>query len=130
MYTVFKDFSFSAAHQVRGHTGGCQNLHGHNYRVRVHVSAQQLDPLGMVLDFSELKAAVSEIAGPFDHSVINDHPPFDKINPTAELLSGYIFEQLELRLAAGELGGARVRLRRVDVWESDSSCASFEAATP
>ena len=55
MFTVFKDFSFSAAHQIRGHQGGCQNLHGHNYRVRVFVRARELDALGMVIDFADLK---------------------------------------------------------------------------
>ena len=59
MFTVFKDFSFSAAHQIRGHQGGCQNLHGHNYRVRVYVRARELDGLGMVIDFADLKKIVA-----------------------------------------------------------------------
>ncbi len=130
MYIIFKDFQFAAAHQVRGHTGGCQNLHGHTYRVRVHLAAKELDELGMVLDFADLKVAVAEIAGPFDHSFINDHPPFDKINPTAELLSEFFYQELEARLSPGGLGGGRVHLRRVDVWESDSAYASFEASSP
>ncbi len=78
MHTVFKDFQFAAAHAIRGHTRGCENLHGHNYRVRVHVAADQLDELGMVLDFADLKAVVQEVLGPFDHRVINDIPPFDR----------------------------------------------------
>ena len=71
MHTIFKDFSFSAAHAIRGHTRGCENLHGHNYRVRVHVRAHRLDELGMVLDFADLKAIMQEVLGPFDHRVIN-----------------------------------------------------------
>ena len=77
MHTIFKDFTFAAAHAIRGHTRGCQNLHGHNYRVRVHLQADRLDELGMVLDFADLKAMMQEILGPFDHRVINDIPPFD-----------------------------------------------------
>src|SRR3981081_1936216 len=65
MHTIFKDFTFSAAHAIRGHTRGCENLHGHNYRVRVHVAATELDGLGMVLDFADLKAMVQEILGPY-----------------------------------------------------------------
>lgn len=126
MYTVFKDFTFAAAHAVRGHTRGCQNLHGHNYRVRVFLLATELDPLGMVLDFQDLKAAVGEIAGPFDHRVINDFPPFDVINPTAELLSEFVFRELSQRFGPGQLGDGRVRVRKVEVWENDSSCAIFE----
>ena len=88
MYTVFKDFTFSAAHAIRGHTRGCQNLHGHNYRIRVHVAAEELDELGMVIDFADLKAVMQEVVGPFDHRVINEIPPFDaELNPTAEVLA-------------------------------------------
>ena len=55
MHTIFKDFTFAAAHAIRGHTRGCENLHGHNYRVRVHLAAERLDALGMVLDFADLR---------------------------------------------------------------------------
>src|SRR6185436_99922 len=90
MFTIFKDFTFAAAHAIRGHTRGCQNLHGHNYRVRVHVAAAELDGLGMVMDFADLKAVMEEILGPFDHQVINEVPPFDRVNTTAELLSRHV----------------------------------------
>jgi 6-pyruvoyltetrahydropterin/6-carboxytetrahydropterin synthase len=122
MHTIFKDFTFAAAHAIRGHTRGCQNLHGHNYRVRVHLSAGRLDALGMVLDFSDLKAMMEEIVGPFDHRVINDIPPFDERNTTAELIAQYVFEEIERRLAGQE----RVRVARVEVWETDTSCAAYE----
>lgn len=122
MFTIFKDFSFSAAHAIRGHTRGCQNLHGHNYRVRVHLRAERLDGLGMVLDFADLKAMMGEIVGPFDHRVINEIPPFDERNTTAELLSQYVYEEVERRLADQD----RVRVARVEVWETETSCAVFE----
>ncbi len=63
MFTIFKDYSFSAGHAIRGHTRGCQNLHGHNYRVRVHVAAETLDALGMVIDFADLKAIIDGVVG-------------------------------------------------------------------
>lgn len=122
MHTIFKDFPFSAAHAIRGHTRGCQNLHGHNYRVRVHLQARELDALGMVLDFADLKAMMQEIVGPFDHRVINEIPPFDGRNTTAELLSQHVFEEVEKRLAGQE----RVRVVRVEVWETETSCAVYE----
>jgi 6-pyruvoyltetrahydropterin/6-carboxytetrahydropterin synthase len=125
MHTICKDFSFAAAHAIRGHTRGCQNLHGHNYRVRVHLRAARLDELGMVLDFADLKAMMQEIVGPFDHRVINDIPPFDQRNTTAELLSQYVFEEVDRRLAGQE----RVRVAKVEVWENDTSCAIYEAET-
>ncbi len=122
MYRIAKDFRFSAAHFIRGHTGGCENLHGHNYRVRVEVAAGELDALGMVLDFADLKAVMEEIAGPFDHAVVNDIPPFDERNTTAELLSEYFYRE-----AARRIDDDRVRVTRVEVWENESSCAWFEA---
>lgn len=130
MYTIFKDFPFSAAHAIRGHTRGCQNLHGHNYRVRVHLRASRLDELGMVLDFADLKQMMQEIVGPFDHQVINDIPPFDQRNTTAELLSEYVFQEVARRLTGmepGQPGEPRVRVVKVEVWETETSCAIFEA---
>ncbi|HVF61277.1 MAG TPA: 6-carboxytetrahydropterin synthase QueD [Thermoanaerobaculia bacterium] len=122
MHTVFKDFQFAAAHAIRGHTRGCENLHGHNYRVRVHVAADQLDELGMVLDFADLKEVVQEVLGPFDHRVINDIPPFDRRNTTAELLAEFVYQEVERRLAPTE----RVRVARVEVWENETACAVYE----
>lgn len=125
MHTIFKEFTFAAAHAIRGHTRGCQNLHGHNYRVRVHVAAERLDALGMVLDFADLKAIVQEVVGPFDHQVINEVPPFDRTNTTAELISRYVFEEVERRLPE-ETAERGVKVVRVEVWETDTSCAIFE----
>ncbi len=121
MHTIFKDFTFSAAHAIRGHTRGCQNLHGHNYRVRVHLQAGRLDELGMVLDFADLKEMMQEILGPFDHRVINDIPPFDQRNTTAELLSEYVFGEVARRLESQE----RVRVARVEIWENETACAIY-----
>jgi 6-pyruvoyltetrahydropterin/6-carboxytetrahydropterin synthase len=126
MHTIFKDFTFSAAHAIRGHTRGCENLHGHNYRVRVHLRAGRLDNLGMVLDFADLKEIMQEILGPFDHRVINDIPPFDERNTTAELFSEYVFQEVSRRLADREQDRDRVLVVRVEVWENDTACAVFE----
>lgn len=124
MHTIFKDYTFAAAHVIRGHQGKCRFMHGHNYRVRVHVSASQLDDIGMVVDFADLKKHVHEVLGPFDHQVINEIPPFDERNTTAELLSQYAFEEVDRRLVEAE--GGRVRATRVEVWENDTSCAIYE----
>jgi 6-pyruvoyltetrahydropterin/6-carboxytetrahydropterin synthase len=124
MFTVFKDFTFAAAHAIRGHTGGCENLHGHNYRVRVYAAAAELDGLGMVVDFADLKAATAEALGRFDHRVINELPPFDERNTTAELIAQYAAEEVDLRLVARFAG--RVRVAKAEVWENETSCALYE----
>ena len=121
MFTVAKDFRFAAAHQIRGHLGGCQNLHGHSYRVRVHVQARELDRLGMVIDFADLKRVMEEVIGPFDHRFLNEVPPFDARNTTAELLAQHVFDEV-----AARLDDERVGVVRVEVWESDSACAVYE----
>ena len=125
MFTIFKDFTFSAAHAIRGHTRGCQNLHGHNYRVRVHVAAETLDPLGMVMDFADLKAIVGAVLDPFDHHVINDIPPFDQRNTTAELLAEFAFQEVSARLPE-----ERLSVLRVEVWENDTACAVYQPTQP
>ena len=124
MFTVFKDFQFAAAHSIRGHRGECRHLHGHTYRARVHVAAEELDEIGMVVDFADLKAIVGEVLGPFDHRVINDVPPFDERNTTAELIAQHAAEEVDRRLV--ERFGGRVRVTKAEVWESDTSCAVFE----
>jgi 6-pyruvoyltetrahydropterin/6-carboxytetrahydropterin synthase len=126
MHAIFKDFSFAAAHAIRGHTRGCQNLHGHNYRVRVHLRARRLDELGMVLDFADLKAIMEEILGPFDHRVINEVPPFDQRNTTAELLAEYVFDEVGKRLPESAGRRRRIEVTRVEVWENDTACAAYE----
>lgn len=124
-HTISKDFTFAAAHFIPDHPGKCRNMHGHNYRVRVFLQADQLDALGMVVDFSYLKELMHETVGIYDHRVLNEIPPFDRINSTAELFCEHIYRELVTRLATSS-DGERVRLRRVDVWENDSSCATFE----
>jgi 6-pyruvoyltetrahydropterin/6-carboxytetrahydropterin synthase len=121
MFTIFKDFTFAAAHFIRGHTRGCENLHGHNYRVRLFVGAERLDGLGMVIDFADLKVIAQEVLGPFDHRVINDIPPFGERNTTAELLAEHVFGEVAARLPDPE----RIRLVRVEVWENETSCAIY-----
>ncbi|MEM7051394.1 MAG: 6-carboxytetrahydropterin synthase QueD [Acidobacteriota bacterium] len=121
MYTVFKDFTFAAAHFIVGHQGGCENLHGHNYRVRVFAAAESLDELGMVVDFANLKAVMAQVLDPFDHRVINDIPPFDQRSTTAESLASFVHGEVARRLSDD-----RVTIPRVEVWENDTSCAIYE----
>jgi len=125
-FTVFKDFQISAAHAIRGHTRGCQNLHGHNYRVRVFATARELDEIGMVIDFADLKAVVSEVVGPFDHRVINEIAPFDERNTTAELISQWVYREVSRRLSDLDGVASRIRVTRVEVWETPTSCAIYE----
>src|SRR5690242_21140827 len=84
MFEISVEETFSAGHALRGYKGKCENPHGHNYRVRVNVEGEQLDKIGLLLDFVHLKRILRELIGEVDHKFLNDQPPFDTINPSAE----------------------------------------------
>jgi len=123
VYEISKDFVFSAAHQIRFHGGKCERLHGHNWRIRVFVRAGVLNKIGMVVDFADLQRLVAEIGARFDHQNVNEIPPFDELNTTAELIARFFHQEMAARLAAAEHG--RVTVSRVDVWENEGSLATY-----
>lgn len=120
MYEVSRESFFSAAHRLREYGGKCEALHGHNWRVRLNVRARELDELGMVLDFKVLKATLREVLERLDHKLINEVPPFDEVNPSAENLARYIAEETNRKIADD-----RVWVHSCEVWESDRSKATW-----
>lgn len=126
-FTIFKDFTFAAGHRIPDHPGECRYLHGHNYRVRVHVRAEKLDAIGMVVDFSRLREMTESVAGRFDHRVINDIPPFDSRNPTAEHIAEFLFHSMSEQMDQAEETAGRVKVCKIEVWENETSCAIYEA---
>ena len=123
VFEISKDFVFSAAHQIRFHGGKCERLHGHNWRVRVHVRASQLNKIGMVIDFADLQKLVGEVGGRFDHQNVNEIPPFDEVNTTAELLARHFYTEVGRKLEEREVG--RVAVSKVEVWENEGSLATY-----
>jgi 6-pyruvoyltetrahydropterin/6-carboxytetrahydropterin synthase len=120
-FTVYKEIDIAAAHFLREYHGKCERLHGHNYRIRVYVGADELDSEGMVVDFVQLKALMRElIHDVFDHQNLNDTPPFDVLNPSSEHLARHCAEAIAARLDDG-----RVRVTECHVWETDTSCAIY-----
>lgn len=124
MFRIAKDFTFAAGHRIVGHPGECARPHGHNYRVRVTLAAGELDEIGMVLDFADLKRIVGEILTPFDHRMLNDVEPFTTVATTAERLAEHVFAEAATRVR--EQTGERVAVERVEVWENETSMASYE----
>ncbi len=123
VFEISKDFVFSAAHQIRLHGGKCERLHGHNWRVRVHARATQLNRIGMVIDFADLQQIVAEVGQRFDHRNVNEVPPFDEVNTTAELLARFFYAETGRILAERE--GGRVTVSKVEVWENEGSLAVY-----
>jgi 6-pyruvoyltetrahydropterin/6-carboxytetrahydropterin synthase len=103
---------FDAAHSLRNYPGECRNLHGHTWDVEVTVGATQVDEIGIVYDFKNLKDDLNRVIGDYDHVFINDVPPFDEISPTAENLARVIYDRLAATV------DSRVQLIEVSVWES------------
>jgi 6-pyruvoyltetrahydropterin/6-carboxytetrahydropterin synthase len=123
VFEISRDFLFSAAHQIRFHGGKCERLHGHNWRIRVHARASELNRIGMVLDFADLQKMVTEVGSRFDHQVINEIPPFDQVNTTAENIARFF--HAEVNRLVGEREAGRVRVSKVEVWESEGSVAIY-----
>ena len=120
MFEISVRASFSSAHQLRGYKGKCENLHGHNWKVEAFIQAKGLNKQGMLLDFTDFKAALHNILMEFDHKLLNDIPYFKKVNPTSENVAKCIYEKLNKQLSA-----VSCQLSTVSVWETDASCATY-----
>ena len=120
MFEISVDYSFAAGHALRGYKGKCENVHGHNYKVRVTVGGEQLNSIGLVMDFVDLRAAIKALAERLDHRYMNDIPPFDTLNPSAENLAKYFCEGLQPQVLKQGL-----HVQSVTVWETDTTSAIF-----
>jgi 6-pyruvoyltetrahydropterin/6-carboxytetrahydropterin synthase len=121
MFEVSVEHTFAAGHALRNYRGKCENVHGHNYRVRVLVRGEKLDHVGMLADFVELKRLLRAISEPMDHVFLNDMPPFNELNPTAENMAWYICEKLREGLKVDN----PVEIAEVTVWETDIQSATY-----
>lgn len=105
---------------MREYDGACERLHGHNWRVELHVEAEKLDSNGLAIDFKLLKTELNKVVEGLDHRYLNEIEPFDTLNPSAENLAKYIFDTLSPGLNDGNLRVCLVRL-----WESEKAAAAY-----
>jgi len=124
MFEITVEESFAAAHALRGYRGKCENVHGHNYKVEVTLEGERLDETGLLVDFVELKRRLRNVIERLDHRMLNEIPPFDRLNPTAENMARYFYEELARALQESAAAG-RVRVARVRIWETDSTTAAY-----
>lgn len=134
--SVMRRIPFCAGHRLLGHEGKCAALHGHNYTAEFHVTAAQVDAVGRVIDFAELKSRLKTwIDGHWDHGFIlwdQDHSAIDAIrsvepyklfilpvNPTAEHMADYLLRQV----CPKELAPLNVVCTRVILWETSEASA-------
>ena len=118
MYTVKVRSQFSSAHNLRGYKGKCEELHGHNWHVEVAVQSEDVDVIGMVVDFKELKKILEEILSGLDHTYLNDLEQFKNINPTSENIAKYIYEAISRKKS-------ELKIKDVTIWETDTSSAIY-----
>lgn len=116
MFSIKVEADFSAAHNLKGYKGKCEELHGHNWKVEVVAAKDKLDKTGMVLDFKYLNMKLSKVLDRLDHKYLNNISYFKKVNPTSENIAKYIYDCLRPKVS---------NLLSVTVWESEKSCASY-----
>ncbi len=120
MYKLKIVTDFDAAHQLRGYKGKCENIHGHNWKVEVEVISEELNEIGLAIDFKELKSITDTVISQLDHTFINEVPPFKEINPSSENIARWIYLSLKDKLEK-----TSVRLHLVTVWESEYASATY-----
>lgn len=108
MYYVVKRLEISAAHSLMlSYESKCEDLHGHNWIVKIYCKSETLNEDGMVTDFTLIK---KKISAALDHKNLNEVLPF---NPTAENIARWICDNVE-------------NAYRVEVWESEMNMAAYE----
>jgi 6-pyruvoyltetrahydropterin/6-carboxytetrahydropterin synthase len=122
MFEISVQQTFSAGHALREYKGKCENVHGHNYRVEVTVAGEKLNRIGLLVDFTDLKREMKAIIERLDHQFVNDLEPFTKLNPSAENMARYFYEELQGSLRGNEVP---VEVTQVRLWETDGQSATF-----
>ena len=120
MYELKIITQFAAAHRLENFYGKCEALHGHNWKVEVFLAGKKLDATGLLMDFGRIKAGTNALLEEIDHKYLNELEAFQRQNPSSENLARHLYERL-----AAALNRDGVRVSRVNVWESDTSCASY-----
>ncbi|MFP4475594.1 MAG: 6-carboxytetrahydropterin synthase QueD [Desulfatibacillaceae bacterium] len=120
MYELKVVTRFAAAHQLTMVGKKCENLHGHNWRIEVHVGGRELDAGGVLLDFGVLKRKLNEVMDLLDHRFLNEQKAFADNPPSSENIARFVADELARRVDSD-----RIRVTRVSAWESDDSCATY-----
>jgi 6-pyruvoyltetrahydropterin/6-carboxytetrahydropterin synthase len=123
MFEVTVEAGFSSGHYLRNYHGKCENPHGHNYKVRVTLSGAALDETGLLLDFKLLKQVLHPVIGRIDHQMLNDLEPFTTLNPSAENIAKYFYDQTNEQLRGMTQG--RVRVKDCTIWETETTTATY-----
>ena len=119
MYNLSIETMLSAAHLMRNYEGACSRLHGHNWKIKVEVSADKLNEAGMTIDFKDLEDISNQVISKFDHQYFNEIAPFDKINPTAENLARYFYREI------AKLLPENIKMSKISLWETKNYLVEY-----
>jgi 6-pyruvoyltetrahydropterin/6-carboxytetrahydropterin synthase len=111
---------FASAHSLRDYPGDCARLHGHNWQVEVSVCSQALDDSGIAIDFREIKKQTKLVVKRLDHQYLNEIEPFDVLNPTAENIAKYFFDEISLLI-----NNQNDKVKEVTIWETPRSAVTY-----
>lgn len=119
-FILTTQLDFAAAHRLIGYEGDCAKLHGHNWKIEVSVIGHTLNDIGMVIDFKQVKHHAKDVVAELDHSYLNDHPHFQRTNPTAENIAHYLYNELAKRLDQDAF-----KMHQIRVWENDRNYVTY-----
>ena len=134
MYIVKTEDSFDSAHFLARYNGKCRNIHGHRWRVVIEIAGENLDDW-MVVDFTDIKAALKALTDNLDHSLVMEKDTLKSqtyeclvdegfrimimdFRPTAENFAKYFFDEIKNK---------GFNIRAAEVYETPNNCARYEA---
>ena len=124
IYTIRVEKQFEAAHNLREYHGAPEPLHGHTWKAEVEFERIGLDHEGMAIDFLEVQESLDQLTQPFEHHYINELPPFDTVNPSAENIAAWLFDELSKKFASHP-----AKVKKVIIWEGPRYSAEVEELT-
>lgn len=120
VFEIYVKSHFSAAHRLNGYDGDCARIHGHNWIIEAYVQCSELSPIGIGIDFRDIKTAIREVLSTLDHSDLNELEPFRNENPTSENIARYLYRALSSKLNDG-----KIRISRIKVSETPGAGAFY-----
>ena len=120
VFEVYVKTHFSAAHSLKGYQGDCARVHGHNWIIEVFVRCEDLNEIGIGIDFRDVKEGVKEVIQGLDHFNLNELPTFKEVNPTSENIAKFLYREL-----ASKLNSNKVKVSRVKVSETPGAGAFY-----
>lgn len=120
MFKLIVKKEFSSAHILHGHPGDCKRMHGHNWIVEAKVEGDNINSIGMVIDFKDIKKSLANIISKLDHRFLNEIDPFTEDNPTAENISKYIYKELSKNINTDT-----IKVSEIKLWETNNSAVIY-----